>query len=172
MIERRAAVEVRVAGRRLEGLAAPYNRPTRIAGFTEVVRPGAFRRSLAAGGDVLALMDHDAGKVLARTRNGSLLLTEDASGLRFSLQIPRTALGNDALAMAEDGLLGGASFGFRVPRGGDRIEGRTRELLDVDLVEISIVSAVPAYDGTSVAARARMSPGRRLAVLRRFLETV
>ena len=53
-LEVRAAVELRAAGRRLEGLAAVFGTETRIGGFTEFIRPGAFAASLRSGNDVLA----------------------------------------------------------------------------------------------------------------------
>ncbi len=155
--ERRGApVELRVAGRRLEGYAATFGTPATIGGFTESIRAGAFTRTLSAGGDTLALMDHDPAKLLARTGNGSLRLAEDTRGLHFSLDLPNTTLGSDALAMVESRLAGGMSFGFRVPPGGDAWPtASTRELRAVDLAEISLVSAFPAYGQTTVSARAR-----------------
>lgn len=159
MIEHRhLALEVRadVAGRKLAGYAATFGTPAAIDGFTETIRSGAFRRSLAGGSDILALVDHDPTRLLARTRSGTLRLSEDARGLAFDLDVPPTTLGNDVLAMAERGDLGGMSFGFRVAAGGDHWpDKRTRELCAVELVEVSVVHAFPAYEGTSVAARHR-----------------
>lgn len=169
--ERRAATELRATGRKLGGYAAVFNTPAPIGGFTERVMPGAFRASLAAGKDTLALLDHDPTRLLARTGNGTLRLTEDAHGLAFELDLPGTTLGSDVLAMAESRLLGGVSFGFRVPPGGDKwnAAGDARELRMVDLVEISVVQAFPAYSATTVSARFRASsidPARvRRAVL-------
>jgi HK97 family phage prohead protease len=117
----------------------------------------------------LALVDHDRSKLLARTRSGTLRLEEDARGLVFSIDLPDTQPGRDVLALAERGDLGGMSFGFTVPKGGETFDGDTRELIDIDLREISIVSAWPAYEGTSVSARSKRP---RLARLERFLETV
>lgn len=171
-IERRAAIELRVAGRKLEGYAAVFGQEARIGDFVEVILPGAFRDSLRGNADILALVDHDPTKVLARTRTGTLQLGEDSRGLAFSLQLPNTTLASDVLALAERGDVGGASFGFKVPKGGERWSGRRRELRAVNLVEISVVQAFPAYEGTSVAARARMSAPVRLKLARMFLETV
>lgn len=170
-IERRVAVELRADGRRLIGHAAVFNQPAEIGGrFTEIILPGAFRSALAAGRDILALVDHDPQKVLARTRSGTLKLAEDERGLAFDIQVPDTAAGRDVLALAERGDLGGASFGFTVPTGGDRWQGKRRELRAVTLHEVSVVSAWPAYAGTSVSARAAEAP--RLALARRYLETL
>jgi uncharacterized protein len=156
-LERRAGTELRVAaGRRLEGYAARFDSPALINNqFTETIKPGAFRSTLLAPGcDVLALLDHDVTRLLARTASGTLRLAEDARGLRFDLDVPQTTLGNDVLALAARGDLGGMSFGFRPTDEAWPTRDR-RELRSVDLVEVSVVQAFPAYAGTSVAARAR-----------------
>ena len=169
-MEKRFSAEIRTRGRRLEGYAATYNTEARIADFREVIRPGAFRASLA--GDVLALADHDPSKVLARTRPGPLRLAEDSRGLHFEMDVPDTTAGHDVLALAERNDLGGMSFGFSVPDGGQRWAGDLRELVVVNLHEISVVSSWPAYAGTTVTARAAhlVMPVRR-SLARKYLET-
>lgn len=168
--ELRAAGELRAAvGRRLEGHAAVFNVPAQIGGFTETIRPGAFRASLLNPKlDVLALVDHDPGRLLARTSSGTLRLSEDARGLAFALDLPDTQLGRDVLALAERRDLGGMSFGFRAVDEAWPTRD-ARELRAVDLVEVSIVHAHPAYDQTSVSARARAlghhEAARRLRLL-------
>lgn len=169
-IERRVAMEWRAAGRRLEGHAAVFDQEARIGDFLEVIRPGAFAASLDARADIVALVDHDPTRLLARTRAGTLTLEEDARGLAFMIQLPETRDGRDVLALAERGDLGGMSFGFKVRQGGERWRGDRRELRAVDLKEVSVVAAWPAYEGTTVAARSRVPP--RLARLRRYMETV
>lgn len=154
--ERRAAIELRVAGRKLEGYAAVFNSPAQIGGFRETVLPGAFRATLASNPDILGLVDHDPARLLARTRSRTLRLAEDARGLTFELDVPDTHLGHDVLALAERGDLGGASIGFRIRTEAWPARDR-RELRAVDLIEISVVHAFAAYSGTTVAARARQS---------------
>jgi len=170
-LERRSAVaEIRAAGRKLEGYAAVFDQEARIGGFTEVIRRGAFRETLGDGHDVLGLVDHDASRVLGRTRSGTLRLSEDSRGLQFEIgDLPNTTAANDALELVRSGNAGGASFAFRLRRDGEHWEGRKRELRAVDLLEVSVVSGWPAYEGTSVAARSMiLSPAR--AALRAFLE--
>jgi HK97 family phage prohead protease len=149
--ERRFASEIRASGRRLEGYAARFNVQADLGAFREQIEPGAFTRSLS--GDVLALLDHDTGKVLGRTRSGTLRLSEDARGLHFSLDVPDTQAGRDVLALAERGDLGGMSFGFTVPAGGEEWGDNLRRLREVELREISVVSAWPAYPDTEIAVR-------------------
>ena len=171
LLRRAAIADVRAKGRKLEGYAATFGAEARIGSIRESIAPGAFRSSLSAGGDILALVDHDAGRVLGRTRSGSLRLSEDAKGLAFELDVPDTQAGRDVLALAARGDLGGMSFGFTVPKGGDAWFGDRRELRAINLFEISVVSAWPAYSGTVVAARASCAVGAMsLAAAKRHLQ--
>jgi HK97 family phage prohead protease len=162
--QRAAPIEFRSVGRRLTGHAAVFNTPATIGGFTETIRAGAVRDSLSSNPDILALVDHNPSALLGRTKSGTLRLSEDSRGLAFEIDVPNTQLGNDVLAMAARGDLGGMSFGFRVAPQGDHwnAAGDQRELRSVGLVEVSVVHAFPAYAQTTVSARARHL-GRALA---------
>ncbi|WP_290689404.1 MULTISPECIES: HK97 family phage prohead protease [unclassified Haematobacter] len=168
-MERRAfPAELRASGRRLEGYAATFGTPAEIGdAFTETIAPGAFQASLAGTRDILALVDHDPGKVLGRTRSGSLRLSEDGRGLAFSLDLPDTQAGRDVLALAERGDLGGMSFGFTVTD--EHRAGSQRELRAVDLFEVSVVCAWPAYPGTAVQARTKPQSRPALAHAARLI---
>lgn len=152
-LERRSTAGVTASGRKLSGYIARFDTEARIGIFTETIKPGAFRASITSGRDILALADHDEARVLGRTKSGTLELHEDGDGLAFTLSLPDTQAGRDIAALAERGDLGGCSFGFTVPKGGDAWDGDHRELRSVDLHEVSIVQAHPAYDGTDVALR-------------------
>lgn len=144
--------EVRSEGRTLRGLAIPYGVETRINGGTESVQAGAVTASLI-GRDILALVDHDAAKVLGRTKTGTLRLSEDSRGLSFEIDLPDTTAARDALALVERGDAGGMSFGFSTPRGGDEWRGTHRTLKAIHLHEISVITSHPAYTATTVEAR-------------------
>lgn len=161
-MERRAVDELRASGRRLTGYAATFGAEADLGSFREVIMPGAFR----VGEDVLALVDHDPRQLLGRTRTGTLRLEQDARGLAFEVDVPDTQLGRDVLAMAQRGDLGGMSFGFNVRD--ESWSGRRREVRSLDLIEVSVVHAFPAYQGTEVQARAA---GPHLLKARRYLET-
>lgn len=170
-MERRAfSLELRAAGsnpRRLEGYAASFGVDTKINDFVETIRAGAFAASLVSGRDIIGLVDHDPSRVLGRTRSGTLRLAEDTRGLHFEIDTPDTSLARDVLTLAERGDLGGASFGFKAKD--EHWNGNRRELRAIELHEISIVSAWPAYESTIVEARARRRDGAPDAALRRSL---
>ena len=188
-IEKRRAelrLESRSGQRRLVGYAALYGVVAEIGGkFRERIAPGAFAASLSGtggeGDDILALLDHDAARVLGRTRSKTLRLDDDTKGLAFEIAVPDTSAGRDALALAERGDLGGASIGFFVEE--EARDGDVRVVKRAKLLEISIVSSWPAYQGTNVEARRAVecdrqrgplhfaSPTARRDALRRYLET-
>jgi HK97 family phage prohead protease len=151
-LERRAVVELRADGPRIVGHAIVFNTPSRdLGGFREVVRPQAVR----AGGDVVALYNHDPAAVLGRTP-ATLRLETDARGLAFTLDPAPTQAGRDALALVTRGDVTGASFGFTTKKDAWSKDagGVLRELLDIELAEISL-TAFPCYAATDVSIAQR-----------------
>lgn len=155
-LEVRSTGELRSNGRTVTGRAATFNSEANLGHFVEIIRQGAFRKSLDAGDNIRALYDHESSALLGTTRGGTLKLREDAHGLAFELALPSTTHGNDLAVLIDRGDVAGCSFGFRVREGGDRWELRgeqaVRELLDVELHEITLTSN-PAYPDTSIALR-------------------
>jgi HK97 family phage prohead protease len=164
-------VELRAAGEgddaprnRLEGYAAKFNAESHPLSdwmddsFVEVIRPGAFARTLRERPDIRALYNHDTSIVLGRTKNGSLRLSEDDTGLRFECELPDTQAARDVRSLVDGGYVDGCSFGFLVVEDEvlKRADGSTlRTLVDVELYEISPAVAFPAYEDTEVALRHR-----------------
>ena len=66
-----------------------------------------------------------------------------------------TTSGNDLRELLRTGVVDKMSFGFTVPRGGDKWseDGRNRELREVRLHEVSVVTGFPAYEATAAAVR-------------------
>ncbi|MBS3998318.1 MAG: HK97 family phage prohead protease [Hydrogenophaga sp.] len=158
MLEIRSNGTLSATGKTLSGYAAVFNSEAVLGDFSEVIRQGAFAKSLATGSNIRALYQHQGDALLGTTRGGTLQLREDAKGLAFELALPDTTHGKDLAILVGRGDVAGCSFGFRVAPGGDRWEKRgaklVRELLDVELVEITLTSD-PAYQDTTVAMRSR-----------------
>ena len=157
--ERRALQDVDIQGDgelpKIVGYAAVFDSESRDLGnFTEVIKPGAFNRALSEKQDVRAFVDHDASKILGRTKAGTLDLSTDSVGLRVEITPPDTTVGRDTVESVRRGDLDSMSFGFVVRDDNWReVEGRAlREIRDLDLHEVSLVS-FPAYEETSVAVR-------------------
>jgi uncharacterized protein len=139
----------------ITGYAAVFNVPTDIGSFREEIAPGAFSRALAEKQDVRCLMNHDPNCVLGRTKNGTLTMEEDNTGLKFKNTPPDTQLGRDSHTLVKRGDIDQCSFAFIV-REEDVNYGPngtcTRTVKDVDLMDVSIVT-YPAYESTSCEAR-------------------
>ncbi|WP_093315991.1 HK97 family phage prohead protease [Sphingomonas jatrophae] len=113
---------------RFAGYAALFDRRDRGG---DVVRAGAFARTLKERGQVPLLWQHDPKRPIGTIE----AMREDARGLRV---IGRLSAGaGPAAALLRERALDGLSFGYRV-RG--KIDGATRQLTDLDLVEISLVT--------------------------------
>lgn len=161
-------VETRSEGekRTLAGYAAVFNSDTSIGGYwIERIAPGAFAEAISS--DVRAMIDHDPGRIIGRTKSGTLRLSEDSRGLRIEVDVPNTTDGNDLWELVERGDVSGMSFGFRVTKQEWDESGETpvRTIQKVDLFEVSAV-AFPAYDDTTIgkrsldAARAEAEQGK------------
>lgn len=140
----------------IEGYAAIFNSQSEdLGGFREVVMPGAFDRAIREKQDVRALVGHDPDKILGRTKAGTLDLAIDTRGLKATITPPNTQAGRDILTSVQRGDVSGMSFAFRTLTDNWRIQDEIpiRELADLELVDVSIVS-YPAYTETSIAARA------------------
>jgi len=131
-----------------------FNSPADIGGrFTEIIAPGAFAAAL--GADVRALIDHDPGRVIGRSKAGTLRLSEDAIGLVVEIDLPDTSDGRDLAVSIERGDISGMSFAFKSTKENwDETDPKKpkRIILGLDLRDVSVV-AFPAYPDTSVALR-------------------
>lgn len=105
----------------------------------DVVMPGAFDRLLREGGgrNLPLLWQHEAREPVGRIERMSV----DGRGLRVIGQIALgTRRGRDAAALLRAGALTGLSIGYRVRRSEADRKQRLRRLLDVELIEISLVT--------------------------------
>jgi len=135
-------------------------------GLRERIDPGAFDRALKERQDVVGLFNHDPNNVLARTSSGTLGLSKDKKGLRFSMELADTGIAGDVANHIERGDVSGASFAFLV-RGEEFIDGEDfdlRIIKDVDLLDVGPVT-FPAYTATDVESN---SANDRAEVLRRW----
>jgi HK97 family phage prohead protease len=112
---------------RFAGYAAVFDRPD---SGGDIIRPGAFADSLKRAGEVPLLLQHKAGQVVGRIEH----LSEDRRGLRVIARVD----GADASRLVGSGRLKGLSFGYRVREA--RSGAAHRELIDLDLVEVSLVA--------------------------------
>lgn len=151
--------DVRVAtgtgeAKQIRGYAAVFNSYSQpMMGFREIIRPGAFRKTLREA-DVRALLNHDPNFVLGRKSAGTLELAEDDKGLRYSITPPNTTFANDLMVSIDRGDVTQSSFGFNTVKDKWTQDGDvlTRELIEVKLFDVSPVT-FPAYTQTEVSVR-------------------
>jgi hypothetical protein len=171
-----SALTVREDGRTFSGYVALFDSPSEGLGFTEVIKPTAFNRTLSRAergeANIVALYGHDPMEFLGSTAAGNLTLRTDKTGLIAELALPSTQRGNDLAALFDAGeaVSMGMSFGFSIPtKNGENWseDGAVRELREIRLHEVSLLSGgqTPAYPATiglgsvrALAARLDVSP--------------
>jgi len=148
------------AGRSIE-MFVPYGSDSVDMGFTEVIEPGAFTRSIRNGigsqrADIFALWSHDSSQPLARQANKTLEFDDGADGLTAVATLePAIDYHQRALQTVQAGLVRGTSFGFETREDDwayDDEGNATRTLIEVKLFEVSPV-VFPAYEGSDAEAR-------------------
>ena len=112
---------------RFAGYAAVFDRPDRGG---DIVRAGAFARSLKRGAGAVPLRwQHEPAKPIGRIE----YLKEDRRGLRVIGRLVDAG----AAALLKEGAVRGLSFGYRVREAKGEAP---RELIDLELVEVSLVT--------------------------------
>lgn len=162
-LERRFVGECRVDAvdeKRIRGMAIVFDSLSEnLGGFRETIKPEAVDRTLREDLDVRALADHDSGKVLGRTRAGTLQLKKEKRGLSVIIEPdPEISYARDLMRSVARGDISGMSFGFRVLEDDWREDPETgmpiRDVLDMRVAEVSVV-AFPAYAATDVKVSQR-----------------
>lgn len=166
MFERRDydnAPELRMDGdaTRISGYAAVFNSDSHdLGGFVEQIRPGAFKRVLNRGDNVLGLFNHDMNNLLATRRAGTLRLAEDDTGLRYEFDLDPTDPDHQrVIAKVKRGDLAGSSFAFRSNSGTDDWETTESDYPRRIVNEVSALRDVgpvstPAYGSTEDTGKA------------------
>jgi len=141
-------------GIKVEGYAAVFDEETDIGGiFREKIERGAFSEAIGRD-DVVFLINHE-GLPLARTRSGTLTLTEDDHGLKIETALdPDDPDVKSISGKMKRGDLDKMSFAFypEIQEWDEASEIPLRTIKKASLFDVSIVTT-PAYDGTEIALR-------------------
>jgi HK97 family phage prohead protease len=159
----------------LQGYAStteqPYEMYDMFGSYDEVVRRGAFGKTLAEGADVSFLVNH-GGLTMARTKAETLRLEEDSTGLLTvaTLNTKRSDV-RDLTTSVEDGNTDEMSFAFRVTRQDWSPDYTMRSIVEVDLNR-GDVSAVNygANPNTSIGAQRAFRSAKPAELHRMALE--
>ena len=155
------AFEMRIADGDMivEGYAAVFESPTVLysdsnVDYLEVVDRDAFANAQMT--DVVMNYNHQ-GKPVARTKNGTLTLATDESGLRIRADLSGTEEGRRLYEEIKGGYIDKMSFAFTVSEDSYDRDTHTRRILSVKrLFDVAAVD-IPAYDATSISARSYFS---------------
>jgi HK97 family phage prohead protease len=157
-------VEIRADenGLKVEGYAAVFGQETEIGGFfREVIEKGAFSEAIGRD-DVVFLINHE-GLPLARTRSGTLRLSEDNHGLKIETMLdPEDPDVKSISGKMKRGDLDKMSFAFfpEVQEWDESGDLPLRTIKRASLHDVSIVTT-PAYDGTEIALRSLEASRKR-----------
>jgi uncharacterized protein len=151
-----SGVEVRAADAgalRVVGYASTYDQPygiyggAKAGGFDEVIKAGAFRKSVRERDDVRFLVNHD-GVPLARTKSGTMTLEADDVGLLVDATLdPSSPIVAGLRSAMERGDMDQMSFAFEVTQQRWSADYALREITEVRLFDVSVVT-YPANPAT------------------------
>ena len=118
----------------VSGYALYWDKPSYIdkIGKSEKFKKGSLKQSRHG---VISLFQHETGRPLGNTKNKTLKITEDDTGLFFELKIPESE--TTVRELAKRGDLGGASICFTSKK--EDYSTGIREIEDAVLDEISLV---------------------------------
>ena len=103
------------------GYAAVYESASQPLPFTEILKRGAFKRTLADSNEKFFIFDHDMGQPFSRQSNETLQLSEDSKGLKFSATLNDSPRAQQLVADLRSGLITDMSFAFVIDESaGDR----------------------------------------------------
>lgn len=124
-------------------------------GYFEQVSPKAFENIDLT--DIRALINHNDGLVLGRTKSNTLTLRVDDKGLYGEIKVnPNDQDAVNLYERVKRGDVDQCSFGFQITNEEleDTIEGYRSIITGIKLYEVSVVT-FPAYEDTSVSARSK-----------------
>lgn len=132
--------------RTVTGLVVPYGQSARSGGRQWQFRPGSLKYSDLKR--VKLLRDHEHGQALGV----AIKATDTPAGMMATFKIARGSAGDDALALAEDGVLDGFSVGVDFGEGGYEPDP---DKPDVNIVTSAAwretsLTAMPAFDSARV----------------------
>lgn len=158
----------KIEGRTIDGYAIVFNQRSEvmldwtdegIRRFVEVIDPSAVDEALLMQSDIRALVEHNRERLLARYNKGkgTLNLSLDEHGLRYTFDAPNTADGDYAVEMVGRGDISGSSFAFRVKNEDTEWskEGKIwlRTIKKISILRDVTITTDPAYTQTEVSVR-------------------
>lgn len=155
------AFELRAADGEMtvEGYAAIFESPAVLYSYDGVDYREVIDRKAFSGAqivDVVMNYNHQ-GKPVARTKNGTLQLRVDSTGLQIRADLSGTEEGRRLYEEIRGGYIDKMSFAFTVSEDSYDRDTHTRRILGIQrLYDVAAVD-LPAYDATNISARSYFS---------------
>lgn len=137
-----------------KGHAAQFNKRYSVYGmWLEEFAPGSFAKTIGEA-DVRALINHDPNLILARSKSGTLRLSEDAKGLLVEADMGATTYAQDLAVAMGRGDVNQMSHAFRSVKEQWDESGKipVRTITEAQLFDVSVVT-YPMNTGTDAALR-------------------
>lgn len=171
----REIAEGQIESRVIEGYAIVFGVESRMLvdyweDYREIIEPGAVTVEELKNMDIKMTLWHNREKLLARSNRGegTLALTVDEIGVKYSFEAPNTPDGNTALELVRRGDLSGSSFTYwsdeksSVRYTKDNNGVLLRHVNRIDAVYEMTIASDPAYTETNVTAREITDAGVKL----------
>lgn len=167
------------SGRTIEGYAVVFGVESRLIcdyweNYREVIEKGAITEEELAEMDIKMTLWHNRERLLARSNKGvgTLKLSIDDVGVKYTFEAPDTADGNTALELVKRGDLSGSSFtywtdeahnvNYTKSKEDDGSEVIVRHVNKISMIAEMTIASDPAYTQTSVSAREIESTGFKM----------
>ena len=140
-----------VPSRTVSGVAVPYGVVAQVSSGEKVIFEAG---SLPTGGKAPKLyLNHDSEQAVGLVSER----VDTPDGMMFSARISKTALGEEALTLALDGVIDSVSVGVNPTKFKMQDDG-TMRVLAADWVELSLVTGRPAFSGAVITDVAASEP--------------
>lgn len=162
----RESKEGQPQSRMIEGYAIVFGQESRLLvdywdAYREIIEPGAVTEDDLKGFDIKMTMYHNREKILARSNKGegTLTLSVDEVGVKYSFEAPNTPDGDTALELVRRGDLSGSSFMYWTDESTNVTYEKTaegvllRHVNKISQIYDMTIAADPAYTQTNVTAR-------------------
>lgn len=137
-----------------KGHAALFNKRYTVYGmWIEEFAPGSFAKTIGEA-DVRALINHDPNMVLARSKSGTLRLSEDAKGLLVDCDMGPTTYAQDLAVTMGRGDVNQMSHAFRSVKEiwDESAKLPVRTIIEAQLFDVSVVT-YPMNESTDASLR-------------------
>lgn len=159
--ELRSQGTLNLEGKRIFGIAIPYNSVTDVGnGISEVIRPGAMTDLLRSNPKIVAIQEHMGQYVLGSTTSGTLKLTDTPAGLAYEITPPEGVSYIQDLMRSMEANPGtfGSSFHMQLIRGGFTVTrtpsgGYLRDIKTISQCREITITAFPCYTDSSAMLR-------------------